>query len=673
MPVETGFGAELAAQRSRRRRGPFGGAIDPRAAGRWLLGVLFSKLRPVLERLAALWAGPPDLAPPLALERRLVVGRWFGISVFAIALVRHPMDARATVAAFGVLALAFVYTLTLARLIKRRLSGVLVGFVPTLVDGLLCALMLPLVGGLDSPFYAVLFAVVVSAGMRLGFARGQALAAAIATLDLLWRLTHGSGPDAAFTVRSGVLFMVVLLTSYLYERSQKSEAMLAERLHHSEMLNSALEHQALHDLLTDLPNRTLLHTRVDDAIAARGSERTSVALLVIDVDRFQEVNDTFGHQHGDLLLQQIGPRLRGVLEPGDTVARLGGDEFAVLLPEADVVRAEQVARTLLRAMERSFSIADHWVDVGGSIGIALSPEHGADSDVLLRRAEVAMYVAKRSGSGFATYAPEQDQHSPDRLALIGDLRRALEGENELRLAYQPKIDLATGECVGVEALIRWDHPQRGAIPPDHFIPLAEQTGLIKAVSRWVLNAALNQARAWETQGLTIPIAINLAMRDLHDSDLPETVAGMLRRWQVAPSRLMIEITENGLMADPRRALHCISALRLMGIRIAIDDFGTGYSSLAYLKRLPVDELKIERSFIRDLATDEHDLAIVRATINLGHALGLRVVAEGIEDAATWERLCREGCDVAQGYFLGRPMTATSLVASLTGSKPALAA
>ncbi|TMF05874.1 MAG: EAL domain-containing protein [Chloroflexi bacterium] len=643
-------------------------------AGRCLCAsaVFWVKLSSVREKLGALWVGPSDLTRPIMLERRLLLGRWVGIGVFAIALGLHPLGANTMVAAYGVLALAFIYSLTLLRLIKRRHSGVLVGFVPTLVDGLLCALMLPLVGGFDSPYYAVLYAVVVSAGMRLGFARGLLLAAAIAAVDLLWRIGGGSGVDAAFTVRSGVLFMTVLLTSYLHDEALKSEAALAERLHHSEVLNSALEHQALYDLLTDLPNRTMLHLRIEEAITARRSEHTSVALLVIDLDRFKEVNDTFGHQYGDLLLQQIGPRFSDALEPGDTVARLGGDEFAVLLPAADAVRAEQVARKLLRTIDRSFSIADNWVDVGGSIGIALSPEHGADSDVLLRRADVAMYVAKQSGSGFAIYLPEQDQHSPDRLALIGELRRAIQND-ELTLVYQPKVDLETRQCVGVEALVRWQHPQRGVIPPDRFIPLAEQTGLIKNVSRWVLNAALRQCREWRADGIEIPIAVNLSMRDLHDSDLPEIVVGLLKRWGVPPSQLMVEITENGLMADPARALHSIAALRLMGIRIAIDDFGTGYSSLAYLKRLPVDELKIDRSFVRELASDEHDLAIVRAAISLGHDLGLRIVAEGIEDAETWDRLRRLGCDVAQGYFIGRPMPASALVASLDRSQGVLAA
>jgi diguanylate cyclase (GGDEF)-like protein len=613
--------------------------------------------------VGGLWAGPADLPRPLRLERRVVIGRWVGIAVFAVALALNALPAAETLLAYGILAVACAYNLTVQHLVRQRLAGWLVGSMPTLVDGLLCAAMITLVGGFDSVFYVVLYAVVVSAGMRLGFGRGALLAASIALINLVWSVSVGKGVDSAFIVRSGVLFLTVQLTSYLYEESQKAEADLAERLHQSEVLNGALEHQALHDTLTGLPNRTLLHARVQQAIDDARATDASVALLVIDLDRFKEVNDTFGHQYGDILLQEIGPRLQDVLGPADTIARLGGDEFAVLLPEACAVQAERVARRILSALDRSFSISDYLVDVGGSIGIALSPQHGVDSDGLLRRADVAMYVAKRSNRGYATYALDLDQHSPDRLALVGELRRAIDS-NELVLEYQPKVNLRTGCCVGVEALIRWHHPQRGMIPPDQFIPLAEQTGLIKNVSRWVLNAALRQSREWLSAGVNMPIAVNLSMRDLHDADLPETVADLLHHWQVPPSQLLVEITENGLMADPTRALQTITALRVLGLRIAIDDFGTGYSSLAYLKRLPVDELKIDRSFIRDLASDDDDLAIVRSTISLGHDLGLSIVAEGIEDAGTWDLLRRVGCDVAQGYFMGRPMRADALLASL---------
>jgi diguanylate cyclase (GGDEF)-like protein len=615
------------------------------------------------QALASIWAGPPELPRSLRLERRVVFGRWMGIAVFTVALALQALPARETAAAYGVLAVAVTYNLTLFTLLKRGRRDWLVGVLPTLGDGVLCAAMLALVGGFDSSFYDVLYTVVVSAGMRLGFPRGMLLSASIAAIDLALRLANGSGIDASFIVRSGMLFLTIQLTSFLFEESKKAETALAERLHQSEVLNGALEHQAQHDLLTGLPNRILLHTRVRLAIAAPRPVDADVALLVIDLDRFKEVNDTFGHQYGDLLLQEIGPRLADVLEPHDTIARLGGDEFAVLLPRSDAAHAERVARSILNSLDRSFSILDHSVDVGASIGIALSPDHGADSDVLLQRGDVAMYVAKRDGRGVAIYAPDLDQHSPDRLALVGELRRAIETD-ELRLLYQPKVSPRTGRWVGAEALIRWQHPMRGMIAPDQFIPLAEQTGLIKNVSQWVLNAAICQAREWLSMGLDVPIAVNLSMRDLHDPTLPETVAGLLRRWQVPPSQLVVEITENGVMADPAHALQIIAGLRAMGLRIAIDDFGTGYSSLGYLKRLPVDELKIDRSFIRDLATDKDDLAIVRSTIGLGHDLGLSIVAEGVEDAATWELLRGLGCDVAQGYFMGRPMTAEAFVEEL---------
>jgi diguanylate cyclase (GGDEF)-like protein len=606
----------------------------------------------------------------LRLEWRLILARWAAIGVFAIALALHQMPVAQTTAAYIVLAAGFGYTCLLLRLVRRRVTVVLDGSLPTIGDGMLCVAMFAALGGFETPFYSVLYAVAISAGMRLGLRRGVLMSAGIASVEGLGTLGAGHQVDGGFVVRSGMLFVTVLLTSYLYEESQKTEAALADRLHQSQVLNSALEHQAQHDLLTDLPNRHLLHVRLHDAIAlCEADGGGSLALLVIDLDRFKEVNDTFGHQFGDLLLQQIGPRLRDALGPHDTIARLGGDEFAVLLTDADAKRAERVARCLLAALDESFAICEYSLDLAGSIGIALYPEHGADFDVLLRRADVAMYVAKRGGRGYEMYAPDQDQHSPQRLALVGELRRAIDNDG-LELFYQPKLGLRSGRLVGVEALVRWPHPQRDLIPPDQFIPLAEQTGLIKSLSRWVIDTALRQAREWQELGIVIPIAVNLSMRDLHDPELPETVAHLLRSWNVPPSRLAVEITENGLMAEPARALQTVSALRGMGIRIAIDDFGTGYSSLAYLKRLPVDELKIDRSFVRDMAEDRDDLAIVRSTISLGHDLGLSIVAEGIEDAATWELLQQLGCDVAQGFYLGRPVRAHDLVERF---RPGLAA
>jgi diguanylate cyclase (GGDEF)-like protein len=630
--------------------------------------VLFFRLARTL--LTSLWNGPADLSRPLRLEWRIVLGRWLAIVFVATALTVNILpEARAT-AAYGVLIAAFAYSLVLLHLIRRHSVLVESGRLPTLGDAVLCALMFPILGGFEHPVYPVLYLVMISAGIRLGFICGLLLAATVGLIDGIGMFTADGTLGAGFTIRTGVLLGTVLITSYLHEESAKTETELAERLGQSEALNRALEHQALHDGLTDLPNRTLLHERLRQAIANRvESDGGSVALLVIDLDRFKEVNDTFGHQYGDLLLQQIGDRLREAIGPVGTIARLGGDEFAVLLSNADELRAQRMARQLMQLLEESFTISEHTVDVGASIGIALSPEHGADADVLLRRADVAMYLAKRAARGYSLYSFDQDQHSPERLALVGDLRKAIDGD-ELILHYQPKVSLKSSRCVGVEALARWNHPQRGCIPPDQFIQLAEQTGLIKSLSYWVLNTALKQAHDWQRSGLSVPIAVNLSMRDLQDPELPDTIAGLLKRWQVMPTALQVEITENGLMAEPARALQTVTALRALGLRIAIDDFGTGYSSLAYLKRLPVDELKIDRSFVRELCEDADDRAIVRSTIGLGHDLGLSIVAEGIEDAATWDLLEQIGCDIGQGYYIGRPVSANELV---THFRPLLAA
>jgi diguanylate cyclase (GGDEF)-like protein len=622
------------------------------------------------DLLKSLWNGPDDLSRALRLEWRIVLGRWLAIVFVALGLALHGLPRAQTAAAFAVLAAAFAYTLVLQQLIRQHAPGVEDSTLPTLADGVLCAVMFPILGGFENPFYAVLYLVMISAGIRLGFVRAMLLACLIGAIDGFGEILAGDAFGAAYIVRTGTLVGTVLITSYLHEEASKTEAELAHRLLQSQKLNMALEYQALHDSLTDLPNRTMLHQRLEHALQKRDQGGSgSVALLVIDLDRFKEVNDTFGHQYGDILLQQIGVRLRDAVGPASTIARLGGDEFAVLLTNADIAHAQTVAQRLLTVLEDGFTIAEYAVDVGGSIGIALSPEHGADADVLLRRADVAMYLAKGASRGYAVYSFEQDQHSPERLALMSELRKAIEND-ELTLAYQPKVSLKSSRCVGVEALARWHHPQHGNIPPDRFIALAEQTGIMKSLSYWVLNTALKQAHEWQTAGLEVPIAVNLSMRDLHDPDLAETIAGLLNRWRVRPSNLQVEITENGLMADPARALQTLTGLRTLGLRIAIDDFGTGYSSLAYLKRLPVHELKIDRSFIRDLCADAVDRAIVRSTIGLGHDLGLSIVAEGVEDAASWELLNELGCDIGQGYYISRPIPAAELVSRF---QPLLAA
>jgi diguanylate cyclase (GGDEF)-like protein/PAS domain S-box-containing protein len=416
------------------------------------------------------------------------------------------------------------------------------------------------------------------------------------------------------------------------------------------------QHQALHDGLTGLPNRTLLRDRLQQAILVAQRDNSSLALLIMDLDHFKDVNDTLGHHSGDELLQQVAARLRSALRASDTVARMGGDEFAIILPMAsDASLASRVAEHLVRTLEQPFLVAEQSVSIGASIGIALYAEHGTDAKTLLRHADVAMYVAKRGGLGHALYSGDQDAHDPERLTLTAELRSAIE-RNELVLHYQPKIDLRSGSCNRVEALVRWQHPVRGLIPPDQFIPLAEQTGLIKPLTNWVLGAAIRQCRAWRDSGLEIAVGVNLSMRNLHDPELVEHVVHVLNSHRVPASALKVEVTESALMTDPHRALDSLVRLRAIGVEVAIDDFGTGHASLSYLKQMPVEEIKLDRSFVRDMRTDKNDFTIVRSTIELAHDLGLRVIAEGVEDQATLDLLAQLGCDLAQGYHMSRPLT-----------------
>jgi diguanylate cyclase (GGDEF)-like protein len=429
--------------------------------------------------------------------------------------------------------------------------------------------------------------------------------------------------------------------------------------------------QALHDDLTDLPNRTLLYDRVHQAIDAGQRAGTSAALLLMDVDRFKEINDTFGHHYGDLLLQQVGSRLQGTVRESDTIARLGGDEFAVLLPNTPEPAALMVAERVLAALGEPFTVNGYSLQVGASIGISFSPQHGTGPSALLQRADVAMYHAKRTGSGFSAYAPEHDEYSQDRLALVNELRQAID-EDQLVLYYQPKICLKTNRIHGVEALVRWQHPYRGLIPPDEFIPLAEHTGLIKPLTHWVLNRALQQCGEWCAAELELSVAVNLSARSLHDPQLTATVAALLQTWGVPAARLEVELTESALMTDPTRGEEIFGQLRAMGVRIAIDDFGTGYSSLAYLKRLPVDEIKIDKSFVLDMGADDGEGYIVRSIADLGHSLGLDIVAEGVENQQCLRRLTLMGCDLAQGYHLSAPLPPERLLSWMQTSGAAIA-
>jgi len=421
-------------------------------------------------------------------------------------------------------------------------------------------------------------------------------------------------------------------------------------------------HDSMHDSLTGLPNRMLLAERLEQALRAGRRDGTATGLLLIDLDRFREVNDALGHHNGDQLLVQIGPRLAGVLREVDTVTRLGGDEFAVLLPIVENVDAAMsVAGRLRQALDQPFLVDGIDLDVEASIGVVVSGEHGEDSTTLLQRADVAMYVAKEKHVGIFAYDPGLDGHSPQRLALLGQLRRALD-RFELVLHYQPKVCLSTGQVCGAEALVRWQHPERGLLPPDQFIPLAEHTGLISALTRYVLDAALAQTRTWSDAGHRIPVAVNLSARNLLDERLIEEVIGLLDRHGLPAEILDLEVTESAIITDPVRARRLLTRLHDLGVRIAIDDFGAGYTSLAQLKALPVTELKVDRSFVATMDSDSRNAMIVQSVVDLGHNLGLTAVAEGVETETSMAMLARYGCDVVQGYHLSRPLPADAFLA-----------
>jgi diguanylate cyclase (GGDEF)-like protein len=417
-------------------------------------------------------------------------------------------------------------------------------------------------------------------------------------------------------------------------------------------------HQARHDALTGLPNRSNFYEQVEGLVSGpRAPESTAV--MVMDLDRFKEVNDTLGHHAGDLLLQAAARRIRRAVRDSDQVARLGGDEFAVLLPDATVETAAQVADRVQRALQERFTVSGAGVDIAASIGISLHPADASDVATLLQRADLAMYKAKESHAGHALYSPELDHGHPSQLSLLGELRQAIERE-ELVLHYQPKADLSTGRVTQVEALVRWQRPEHGMVPPAEFIPLAEHTGLIRQISAYVLDAALRQLKVWLDAGLDMTVAVNLSARNLVEPDLPGQIADLLLRRGVPADRLLLEITESTIMADPERAIGVLARLREMGIKLAVDDFGVGYSSLSYLKRLPVDEIKIDRSFVAAMDSQDEDAFIVRSTIDLARNLRLHVVAEGVETREVWEELGELGCDYAQGWYLGRPMPAAEL-------------
>ena len=421
------------------------------------------------------------------------------------------------------------------------------------------------------------------------------------------------------------------------------------------------ERQALHDELTGLPNRRHFHQRAAAAIrsSARGGDR--IAIMLLDLDRFKDINDTLGHHSGDRVLREIGRRLEAMSPPRGCIARLGGDEFALLAPLEDSADPPGVlAGRLCEALDQPFTLDGFKLHIGASIGIAVCPDHGADIDTLLQLADVAMYAAKEHRTAFEFYSTDRDHNSRRRLAIQGELRDAM-ATGQLSLHYQPKVDMATNELAGVEALVRWDHPVHGALAPSEFVPLAEHSGLIQPLTKYVISEALIQLQRWRAAGLDINVAVNLSAQSLQDLQLPTEIGFLLRSSGVPAEALTLELTESSIMADAPRAMRVLNGLHDMGIRLAIDDFGTGYSSLSYLRQLPVNELKIDQSFVKGAITNPHDAIIIRSTVELGRNLGLVIVAEGVEQPSHWDLLADLGCDCAQGFFVGHPLPADKLL------------
>jgi diguanylate cyclase (GGDEF)-like protein len=422
-----------------------------------------------------------------------------------------------------------------------------------------------------------------------------------------------------------------------------------------------LRHDALHDALTGLPNRASLQrslARCLDEVAA--GRVPGAAVMILDLDEFKAVNDTLGHQHGDALLIEVSTRLSSAVGNAGTVVRLGGDEFAVLLPDTcDEERVLRIGRRMLRSLEQPIALDGLEVEVGASVGIALAPAHATDPATLLKRADLAMYDAKTSTRSLRLYEPDLHNQSPRRLTFVSELRAALQ-HGDVEVHVQPKARLDSGQVIGVEALVRWEHPELGWVPPDEFVPVAERSGLIGPLTTRVLDGALAASAQWRHAGHDLAVAVNLSARSLHDADLVEEVDRLLRRHDVPAERLTLEVTEGSVMADPTRAVAVLHQLRDLGVRLSVDDFGTGYSSLSYLQRLPVQEVKIDRSFITGLSTESENVAIVRAIIDLGRHLGLEVVAEGVEDGDTWDLLASMNCDLVQGWHLARAMPTDEL-------------
>jgi diguanylate cyclase (GGDEF)-like protein len=595
-----------------------------------------------------------------------------GTFAFATLLVAGPVCA---IAAFGGASLAadivrrksplkllfntaqYAISVTASALVLHLLTGVPrlgeeVHFIPADLPGILAAAAVFFL--VNSSLVATVIALVQ--GLRVGRYLVQDWFFQVSTGGLLL----GLAPMVALAADFALPFVALLFLPLLAVHRGGSQAI-------------AKEHQALHDALTGLPNRSLFSHRIEQVLNGGRASNRSAAVMLIDLDHFKEINDTLGHHAGDRLLQEVAERLDATLDESNTVARLGGDEFGVLLPDCDSQEeATATARKLLAQLREPFSIDGLTLEVDGSIGIACAPEHGQDVEQLNQRADIAMYAAKEGGRGYVLFEPALDRYSPRRLSLAGALRSAI-ADGEIILFFQPKAELTTGKIVGVEALARWQHPRLGLIGPSEFVPIAEQTGLIGPLTTHVLEQALRQVRRWSEQGEELSVAVNLSARSFLDAQLAVEIPRLLEATGVDARLLELEITESMLMLDPARAKATLERLSAIGLSLSVDDFGTGYSSLANLKRLPVDGIKIDKSFVIDMPHDASDAAIVRSTIDLAHNLGLRVVAEGVESHEAWRRLEDLGCDLAQGFHVSRPVPAEAMTRLLVERRAAAAA
>jgi diguanylate cyclase (GGDEF)-like protein len=477
-----------------------------------------------------------------------------------------------------------------------------------------------------------------------------------AQVNLPWEETEALLWRSVITVAAVITIIALLAWLLLFRTMHRASSTLRSQAEENERL-------ALHDALTGLPNRRLLQERLDRAIVTAERSGKTLALMILDVDRFKEVNDTLGHDRGDALLKQVALRLSEVVRDADTVARLGGDEFAILAPDVgSLLDAERFAGRVHAAFDEAFQVGDLHLHVESSIGVALLPEHADNATELMQRADTAMYAAKSTHLGALLYRPGDGGNSSERLQLLSDLRNAL-GTKQLSIHYQPKIDLSTGQVIGTEALLRWNHPDRGNIPPNDFIPLAENTGLIQGLTRYVLEMVCSQMSEWDRVGTDfahLPVAINLSARNLLEPNFDEFLEDILASHLIEPDRIELEVTESALIEDPVRSHQMMHKIAGLGVTLAVDDFGTGYTSMSQLEQMPLSTLKIDRSFTARLADDPGGATLVKAMVDLAHEFGLEVVAEGVEDAEVTARLRELGCDIGQGYLWSRPVASEAL-------------